>query len=117
RSPTLLSAGSDALGRSSAIDSVRTWQRELAATADSVVYDRMRVASDSLTTNSDSEPGPLAGPNDEGDDLNADMSAQDDAPPDSSDVRHEEVRLFRSPIAWLQDHQASGDTLIVRLYD
>ncbi len=117
RAVVLESSRSDALSRLIAIDSVRIWQRDLAATADSVVYDRIRVASDSLTTNSDSEAGPLAGPNDEGDDLNADMSAQDDAPPDSSDVRHEEVRLFRSPIAWLQDNQVSGDTMIVRLYD
>jgi len=65
---------SDSLRRLVAIDSVRIWQSDLAAVADSVVYDRLTSEDDSV---------------------------------------HEEVRLFRDPLAWFKTNQVSGDTLLI----
>lgn len=65
---------SDSLRRLVAIDSVRIWQSDLAAVADSVVYDRLTTEDDSV---------------------------------------HEEVRLYRDPLAWFKTNQVSGDTLLI----
>lgn len=78
RAAVLESSREDSLQRLVAIDSVRIWQRDLAAVADSVVYDRFEVEEDSL---------------------------------------EEEVRLFGSPMAWLQQNQVSGDTMLVKARD
>lgn len=77
RAAVLESSRSDSLRRLIALDSVRIWQRELAAVADSVVYDRLELAS-------------------------------------TGDSSREEVRLYGSPIAWLQQNQVSGDTMLVK---
>ncbi len=78
RAAVLESSREDSLQRLVAIDSVRIWQRDLAAVADSVVYDRFDVEEDSS---------------------------------------EEEVRLFGSPMAWLQQNQVSGDTMLVKARD
>lgn len=78
RAAVLESSREDSLQRLVAIDSVRIWQQDLAAVADSVVYDRFEVAGDSS---------------------------------------EEEVRLFGSPMAWLQQNQVSGDTMLVKAHD
>lgn len=74
RASILESIRDDSLQRLIATDSVRIWQRDLAAVADSVVYDR--------------------------------IEAEEELP-------GENVRLFGAPIAWLQDNQLSGDTILV----
>lgn len=74
RASVLESSREDSLQRLVAHDSVRIWQHELAAVADSVVYDRIEL--------------------------------EDESP-------SEDVRMFGSPIAWLQDNQVSGDTILV----
>lgn len=64
----------DTLRRMVAVDSVRIWQRDLAATADSAVFER-RTRSDTL--------------------------------------RQDETRLFRTPAAWFERSQVTGDTIRV----
>ena len=66
---------SDSLRRLTAVDSVRIWQNQFAAVADSAVHDRFTVSSDSS---------------------------------------RDETRLFRSPVAWFQTTQISGDSLRVK---
>lgn len=78
RAAVLESSREDSLQRLVAIDSVRIWQRDLAAVADSVVYDRFEAEADSS---------------------------------------EEEVRLFGAPMAWLQQNQVSGDTILVKARD
>ncbi|MFQ5572549.1 MAG: OstA-like protein [Rhodothermales bacterium] len=74
----------DSLQRLVAVDSVRIWQRDFAAVADSVVYERVGPAADTLLA------GTLAA------------------------VRREETRLFRQPMAWVEAAQVSGDTIRVK---
>jgi len=79
----------DTLLRLIAVDSVRIWKTDLAAVADSIVYERLKVA--------------------------ADTSAAETAPADSGAVDPiEETRLFRSPMLWVGEAQVSGDTLRVK---
>lgn len=75
---TLISSRQDSLQRLVAVGDVRVWQREYAAIADSVVYDRVEDA---------------------------------DAP------ARENTRLYGAPMAWFEDSQVSGDTLIVKARD
>ncbi len=75
----------DTLERPIAIDSVRIWQEDLAAVADSAVYDRW-FAPDSLAS---------------------DSTAQEDRP------EREVTRLFQDPVAWHARAQLSGDTIRV----
>lgn len=72
RARRLATVREDSLQRLTAVGAVRVWQRDLAAVADSAVFDRI-----------DGEP------------------VLDD------------VRLFRSPVAWFETSQVTGDTLLV----
>lgn len=69
-----------------AVDSVRIWQGDFAAVADSVVSERLRPPADRL--------------------------AADTLAPPPAETR-EETRLFGAPVAWLGASQVSGDTLRV----
>ncbi len=73
----------DTLRRLTATGGVRIWQKDLAAVADSAVYDEHR--------------RPRAAP---------DSSASD-----STAAERRETRLYRSPLAWTEDAQLSGDTI------
>ena len=74
----------DSLSRLVAVDSVQVWQRDLAAVADSVVYERLEPPADTLR---------------------ADTLAAE---------RVEETRLYRGPILWVEETQVSGDTIRVK---
>ena len=84
RARQLEATRTDTLRRLIAVDSVRIWQSDLAAVADSVVYDRF-TPPDTLDTD----------------------TLDTDTPP------REETRLFNGPMAWFEDSQVSGDTLRV----
>ena len=60
RASILESSRIDSLRRLIAIDSVRIWQRDLASTADSVVYDRLTLEDDSLYEEVRLFEGPVA---------------------------------------------------------
>jgi hypothetical protein len=120
-----------------AVDSVRIWQPDLAAVADSAVYDRYGAAApparplypprpdDPLRVRAVFPPLPdleatiaravpaRIGPSGEAiertraPDLTGAPEAEDDPP------AREESRLFRSPIAWFQDAQVTGDSIRV----
>ena len=73
----------DSLDRLIAVDSVKIWQRNFSATADSAVYDRMRILE----------------------------------PKTNNEVLFEQNRLFEGPIAWFDEYQLSGDSLLATAYD
>ena len=74
----------DSLSRLVAVDSVQVWQADLAAVADSVVYERLEQPADTLQ---------------------ADTLAAE---------RLEETRLYRGPVLWVGETQVSGDTIRVK---
>lgn len=74
----------DSVRRLVAVDSVQVWQADLAAVADSVVYERLTPPADTLR---------------------ADTLAAE---------RSEETRLYRGPILWVGEAQISGDTIRVK---
>ena len=110
---------SDTLDRMIAIDTVRIWQPDLAATADSVVYDRFYVANTNADETPDasrdslgSERAGIRVPNDGQDDANT----EDDRRASESEETvpgREETRLFQSPLAWFEGSQVKGDTIRV----
>ncbi len=73
----------DSLDRLIAVDSVKIWQSDFSAIADSAVYDRIRVVEDSTQI----------------------------------EVFLEENRLFGSPVAWYNEYQLSGDSLVATAYN
>ena len=73
----------DSLDRLIAVDSVKIWQKDFSAIADSAVYDRVRVVEDSTL----------------------------------NEVLLEENRLFGSPVAWYNEYQLSGDSLLASAYN
>lgn len=121
RSHRLNATRSDTLDRMVAIDSVRIWQPDLAAVADSVVYDRFKApAASQAAPGADS---PIADAGDAGgDDTLPDSARAADANGTPAEEREEEgdaaptleeTRLFRGPMAWFDGSQVSGDTIRV----
>jgi lipopolysaccharide export system protein LptA len=84
RARWLESTQNDSLDRLVAVDSVRIWQNDIAAIADSVVSTRVSVPAADST-------------------LEADSSAT-----------QEEILLFGSPVVWQEQSQITGDTIIVK---
>jgi lipopolysaccharide export system protein LptA len=89
RAARMTATRSDTLRRLVADSTVRIWQSDLAARADSAVYDRIAASSEpSGTTDS--------------------VAARaQPAPP------REETRLFQTPVAWFEQTQVTGDTIRV----
>lgn len=79
----------DSLRRLVAVDSVRIWKHDFAARADSVVYERLEIARDSLVADRLAVPEPV------------------------EEERYEETRLFGGPMAWVEEAQVTGDTIRV----
>lgn len=83
KSDRLESSQLDSLDRLIAVDSVRIWQRNFSATADSAVYDRTRIREEET----------------------------------NKEILFEQNRLFDGPIAWFDEYQLSGDSLLATAYD
>ncbi len=98
----------DTLRRLIAVDSVRIWQPDLAATADSVIYERYQQPA--APQHPDSLPAYIV----QADSLMADSLQALAAPPDTVAERIEETRLYRGPMLWVDEAQISGDTIRVR---
>ncbi len=136
RSRRLDASRSDTLDRMIAMDSVRIWQPDLAATADSVVYDRFYVTDTEPSTTSESAADSSTSDSSRVDSFASDSlravphaddttSGGGDGRSESTDtdrrasVReedvpgHEETRLFQSPLAWFDGSQVKGDTIRV----
>jgi lipopolysaccharide export system protein LptA len=81
-----------------ATDSVRIWQADLAAVADSAVYDRFPAAPAA-----DSASG-----------LSASAQPDTSAPPDTTGrPSREETRLFKQPVVWFDNSQLTGHPIRV----
>ena len=113
RSHQLDASRSDSLDRMIAIDSVRIWQPDLAATADSVVYDRFYEGEESSSAQSDSVATAAAGQDVQADDAEAPRASADE----EQVPEREETRLFQSPLAWFEGSQVKGDTIRVLVRD
>ncbi|PSQ80243.1 MAG: hypothetical protein BRD46_04730, partial [Bacteroidetes bacterium QS_8_68_15] len=93
RAYQLETARSDTLRRLTATDSVRLWQTDLQAAADSAIYDRWPAAA-------------------------GDRAIRDSTPRDSTTgaqraQQRQESRFFGAPLSWSTDAQLSGDSLRV----
>ena len=122
----------DSLRRLTAIDSVQIWQPDLAAVADSVIYERIKLPiqipntvspADSIQVDSmqvDSMQVDLAQTDStqtgsvQATSALPDSARAGPALPDSAAQQIEETRLYRGPMLWVGDAQISGDTIRVR---
>ena len=89
----------DSLQRLIAVDSVRIWQPDFAAVADSAVFERFRRPADSLATDSLDSLATAA------------PAADTTGAPRRDETRRDETRLFGHPIAWVGQAQITGDSL------
>lgn len=113
RSRQLDGSRSDSLDRMIAIDSVRIWQPDLAATADSVVYDRFYEAGGDDLPPDDSVATSSGDPDEQADDADVPRASADE----EQVPEREETRLFQSPLAWFDGSQVKGDTIRVLVRD
>jgi hypothetical protein len=81
----------DSLDRLTAVDTVQVWQSDLAAVADSMVYDRFFQPVDT---------GPIT------------ALVQGKSVPEKS-----LIKLYRGPVLWFKETQLSGDTVRVTMQD
>ena len=107
----------DSLRRLIAVDSVQIWQPDLAATADSIIYERFEKTAQPLpvdTTQADSTwADTTQADNTQGDTTQSDSLMVMAVRVDTSALRIEETRLYRNPMLWVGEAQISGDTVRV----
>ncbi|HMB92254.1 MAG TPA: OstA-like protein [Rhodothermales bacterium] len=118
RALMLESVQQDSLQRLVAVDSVQIWKADFAALADSVVYERMEMARDTLASDSTLTAFP-ASDSTMADSTLIDFTATDSAVSDSivtdtTMIQREETRLFGNPVAWVEESQVSGDSIRVK---